>query len=209
MLTEAPPVKFNRIISFYNERHKNYGHTSKGLGWSNQEQQVKRFEVFLQMLPIGEYSLHDYGCGYGALLDFLGLHGRLPVAYYGTDICAKQVFRAKETLNKHGCEGNIFSTHFIMIPADFFIISGTFNVMIGNNLSTWEKYIEIMLSTINLCSHKGFGFNILTGKVEHGLYASEPKRWTDFCSQFGKCEVISGYLPGDFTILIRKEVNVQ
>ena len=203
MLVEAPSVNFKSIERFYKDRSEKYGWSFKGAGWSSPIEQSERFRALSNMLPFGEYSLNDYGCGSGGLLDFLSSCHKLPSVYHGIDTCISQIKRLQIRLDRYKLDGHAMVSSHPITKTDFTVASGTFNVMLGNTEKYWEEYVEDRIAMMDIYSSSGFGFNLLSGEVGVGLYRSTPGRWIELCEKLGGCTLLS-YPPGNFTILVRK-----
>ena len=65
--------------------------------WPNVVSQYLRFVQLLKLCRFGQpFSLNDFGCGYGALLEFLAMrHSDAAVSYRGIDISRAMVVAAR------------------------------------------------------------------------------------------------------------------
>ena len=60
------------IINYYDEKSKEHGAVSKGVDWNGKESQYLRFDVLSNIFKEkADFSLLDYGCGYGEFLNYL------------------------------------------------------------------------------------------------------------------------------------------
>ena len=66
-----------RVAEYYSEKVRQHGETASGVDWNSTESQKTRFDQLLRIVPseAADYSILDYGCGYGALVDVLGERG--------------------------------------------------------------------------------------------------------------------------------------
>src|SRR4051812_17158589 len=78
------PAPLDQVARYYESKLAAHGATPAGVDWSSEQSQVVRFEQFAGLMRDVETSVLDYGCGYGAHLDFLRRHGHLG-AYTGFD----------------------------------------------------------------------------------------------------------------------------
>ena len=87
-----------------------HGDTPGGLGWNGGEAQIRRFEQLVKVIDLpGGFSLHDVGCAYGALYDFL--EPRYPdVVYTGWDVSNDMVRASGRCAAKRIAEWFIKST---------------------------------------------------------------------------------------------------
>jgi len=62
----------DKVGRYYSGRLHEHGASARGVDWNSEESQVLRFVQLARVLPpSGPFSVVDYGCGYGALVDFL------------------------------------------------------------------------------------------------------------------------------------------
>ena len=62
----------DKVGRYYSGRLHEHGASARGVDWKSEESQVLRFVQLARVLPpSGPFSVVDYGCGYGALVDFL------------------------------------------------------------------------------------------------------------------------------------------
>ena len=96
-----------RIIAtvgrYYTDRLRQFGPTPRGVDWNSADSQALRFSRLLELLPVPSdsdppTSLIDYGCGYGALADYLAEWGRT-LNYRGFDVSADMIAAAEA---RHG-----------------------------------------------------------------------------------------------------------
>src|SRR6476659_8504759 len=89
-------------------------------------------------------DLLDYGCGYGALLDYLIMHRFSLSKYIGFDISETMLKHARAL---HGDHSNTIFTNELdqIIPVDYVIASGVFNLKLDVDERAWQEYV---LSTL-------------------------------------------------------------
>ena len=109
------------------------------MDWSTASSQELRFSRLLQLLNDGDDgSLIDYGCGYGALLDYVRASGRR-VAYSGFDISETMIEAALRagTAPRPPFTADVSQ----LAPADYVVASGIFNVKLGHAPDAWWDYV--------------------------------------------------------------------
>jgi SAM-dependent methyltransferase len=200
------------IEEYYKARLKQFGPVPQGVDWNGNESQTLRFEQLTKIIHANNdhFSLLDYGCGYGALLDYLAEH-KINVQYSGYDISPDMILAAEL---KHPKAGVTWTSRAAdLITYDYVIASGIFNVKEGLGDAAWELYIKETLTQINDLSKKGFAFNILTeysdpAKKKAHLYYGSPAKLFDYCkTMFAKSvALLHDYPLYEFTILVRKNV---
>lgn len=199
------------VKHYYNQKLKKYGATPKGVDWNSSESQEIRFK---QLLTICEdekdFTINDYGCGYGALVDYMVRCG-YSFNYLGYDISSQMVleavFQHKEMSN---C--NFTSDENDLKKANYTIASGIFNVKLGYNDEEWKDYVLQTIGKLSEISIKGFSFNILSSYSEKkymrsDLYYANPLFFFDYCKKkFSKfISLLNDYPLYEFTIRVKKE----
>lgn len=197
------------IINYFDQKLLQYGPQAKGVDWNSEESQKLRFEQFVRLLPSElNFSILDYGCGYGALLKYLrekGFSGSLQ----GYDF-SKLMIKEAESLG----DPKVFWTSDAaqLTPADFTLASGIFNLKLNVQDDLWKQYIFETLFTFDALSVRGFCCNFLTSysdlhKQRRDLYYANPLEIFDFCkrklSRF--VTLVHDYPLYEFTVLVRKE----
>jgi SAM-dependent methyltransferase len=199
-----------KVGRYYSEKIEMYGPTARGVDWNSSESQVLRFE---QLMKICEgkktFSINDYGCGYGALIEYMVNCG-YDFKYYGFDISEKMIDKAKGLYGKlDNCE--FFTDESLLAVSDYSVASGIFNVKMRTDDKDWLEYILYMLERISTVSEKGFAFNVLTiysdkERMRSDLYYADPCFLFDYCKTgFSKyVALLHDYGLYEFTILVRK-----
>jgi SAM-dependent methyltransferase len=205
-------VSFDPILEkvgrYYTGRLQEHGTTAKGVDWNSEESQNLRFAQLARVLPSGHYSLVDYGCGYGALVAFLGQRGD-DFDYQGFDISPAMVARG---LEDHGGSRRRFVTSEAELDvADFALASGVFNVKLDTPAAEWTDYVTQTLAVLDRLGRRGFAFNMLTSysdadRMRADLYYGDPLRFFDLCKRsFSKqVALLHDYGLYEFTMLVRK-----
>lgn len=203
------------IHAYYSGTIKKYGATPLGVDWSCVPTQELRFLKLLRLCDFGApFSLNDIGCGYGALLDFLERqHSGMLVDYLGIDLVPAMI---RHACRLHRAPGRFIRGHTIPRVADYCVASGIFNVQLEQPLRVWEALIASTLDQMHQASTRGFAVNFMrappTGRpVRRGLYVTEPKRWSQYCTEHLRIRtrVIEGYGMPEFTLLARRRIRAS
>jgi predicted TPR repeat methyltransferase len=199
-----------RVGQYYSEKIQTHGATARGVDWNSPESQALRFR---QLLKVAEreapFSINDYGCGYGALADYLR-DENYAFAYRGFDISPQMVSKAEEL---HGGAEQVvfFSEEAQLTEADYTVASGIFNVKLQVAEAEWEKYVLSTIEKISNLSRQGFAFNVLTKYSDKefmrpDLYYADPLFLFDLCktrySRF--VSLLHDYPLYEFTVLVKK-----
>ncbi|MFM2048286.1 MAG: hypothetical protein RI955_834 [Bacteroidota bacterium] len=199
----------DEVSKYYNEKIKEHGASSKGVDWNGIESHNLRFEQLTKIIEADASSIIDYGCGYGAIIDYLDTKYK-NFKYTGFDIASEMIDAGNK---KYANRKNIsFHQKLDTIEKhDYCIASGIFNVRLKNNDADWEAYILATLHEMNNLCTKGFSFNILTSYSDKEymrdyLYYAKPDWLFDYCKRnfSKKIALLHDYELYEFTILVRK-----
>lgn len=198
------------VADYYSAKLAEHGETPLGVDWNGEESQKLRFEQLTKVIQQPEgFLLHDLGCGYGALFDYLKSRYQ-NFSYIGYDVSSDMIHAAQARY------ANSHNAHFIVAAespemADYAIASGVFNVKLGRGDAEWHEYLESTLDTLNRTSRRGFSFNCLTSysdadKMRDYLYYSNPCSLFDYCKRHFSRHValLHDYGLYEFTIIVRK-----
>lgn len=196
------------VAAYYTSTLERHGATARGVDWKDESSQVLRFEHLLAITDgAGPFTLNDYGCGYGAVLDALG--ARPMTEFVGYDISSAMI---EEARRRHGHRDNCrFVAALDELPrADFTVASGIFNVKLTHEDRAWREYMLQTVDTIAAHSRRGFAFNALTSysDPEHmraDLHYADPLFWFDHCKRkYSRFVALRHDYPlYEFTILVK------
>lgn len=199
----------NKVGRYYSNRLREHGTTARGVDWNSEESQILRFEQLAKVLPIGEaISVVDYGCGYGALVEFMEKRGG-GFEYQGFDVSKDMIDQARRD---HGGAHRRFTiSESDLQPVDFALASGIFNVKLDTAVEDWAEYVMHTLEQLDRLGSRGFAYNMLTSysdadRLRSDLYYGDPCRFFDHCKRtFSKqVALLHDYGLYEFTILVRK-----
>jgi len=198
---------------YYDKKLGAHGPSPKGVDWNSAVSQELRFEQLLKGCNTNNpFTLNDYGCGYGALAEYMTRQG-YRFEYRGFDLSQKMIESARE---KYGalshCE--FFSDQERLDIADFTITSGIFNVKLQTSDEEWKAYMLHTLGKIAGLSKKGFAFNVLSKYsdpqfMRDDLFYADPLFLFDYCKRnFSRfVAVLHDYPLYEFTVLVKKEAE--
>lgn len=196
------------VADYYTDKVRAHGATARGVDWNGEESQRLRFAQLAKLLPPeGEFSLLDFGCGYGALFDFLAQdHERL--RYTGFDISPAMIAEARK---RHPEISFIQAIEQLPDEVDYVLASGIFNVKLGFEESRWYDYLFKTLDEFNRVASGGFAFNCLTWysdleRKRPDLYYPEPEALFKLCkSRYARnVALLHDYDLYEFTVIVRK-----
>lgn len=203
-------IILKNVERYYSQKIEEHGAVPAGVDWNSEDSQLVRFDQLLKVTSqlTDAFSLLDFGCGYGALYEFMKPRiGKFN--YSGYDISESMIMEAKKSINDEVAK---FTTNIDeLVQHDVTVASGIFNVKQNSTEEDWFQYVKETLFKINLLSLKGFSFNMLTSysdsdRKRNYLYYPNPCDIFDFCKKEFSKEValLHDYNLYEFTILVRK-----
>jgi cyclopropane fatty-acyl-phospholipid synthase-like methyltransferase len=199
------------VRDYYDMKLREHGPTPAGVDWNSPESQTLRFRQLLKICDSSSpFSINDYGCGYGALVDYM-ISQAYEFSYTGFDLSNQMIAEARKI--HQGIDSCRFvSDESLMKQADYTIASGIFNVKQQFAEKEWESYVFDTIRKITLLSRRGFAFNVLTKysnpeRMRPDLYYADPLSLFDYCKRnFSKfVALLHDYPLYEFTILVRSE----
>lgn len=198
-----------RVERYYTTKLQTHGATPAGVDWNSPHSQQLRFQQLLQIAPEGNFSLLDYGCGYGALCEWLRQAG-IDCAYQGYDLSPAMIDTARQ-LHGETLQRSFTSNEVDLAPCDVTVASGIFNVKLEHTDAEWEAYVFDAIRRLAGLSRVGFSFNLLTSysdpeRQRADLYYGDPCAFFDHCKRNYSRNValLHDYGLYEFTILVRK-----
>jgi SAM-dependent methyltransferase len=199
------------VAEYYAEKLRQHGATPRGVDWKNAEGQALRFSMLLRLVPSNarDFTLDDYGCGYGALLDHAVGAGHA-VDYLGLDVSSGMIAEAR---NRHPADAARF-VEGTRSPrrADYAVASGIFNVRLQAPIADWERHVLATLDNLHAASTKGFSFNCLSRISDPAfrkdyLYYADPGFYFDLCmTRYARnVALLHDYGLYEFTILVKMQ----
>jgi len=200
-----------KVKSYYSEKVLQFGATPAGVDWGSPESQQLRFKQLVKLCDGSTiFSINDFGCGYGAMYDFLTRQG-FQFQYSGYDWSDSMIDEARRlNAKRNNCE---FTVGDFLREADYTIASGVFNVKMDVDSREWERYVLEVLEKIDQASRRGFAFNILTRYsdpefMKDHLYYPDPCFYFDYCKKKFSMHgaLLHDYSLYEFSILARKDI---
>ncbi|HSV60925.1 MAG TPA: class I SAM-dependent methyltransferase [Variovorax sp.] len=200
------------VERYYTSKVRRHGPTPLGVDWNSPMSQRLRF---VQLLKVVDWtavplSLHDLGCGYGALLEHLqDRHQDAGVQYLGSDLSVEMIKHAGRLWASH-VDARFDLTATPLPVVDYTVASGIFNVCLGYSVTDWEDHVAATLAQMHASSCRGFSVNFMTQRTlferpatAGQLYATEPDRWMTYCAKQLNCKIccVQDYGLNEFTLL--------
>jgi SAM-dependent methyltransferase len=200
----------DQVKSYFDQRIQEHGASPRGSDWNSATSQNTRFDQLLKVVEAQTFSLLDYGCGYGALADYLALTG-LDVDYYGYDILESAIATARQ-VHRDQPRRSFFTEKMQLPVCDYTVASGIFNFRGEQSFEDWTDYVLSVLQEFNQLSRRGFSSNFLTkysdaDRMRTDLYYADPLFLFDYCKRNCSKNValLHDYRLYDFTLIIRKD----
>ena len=198
----------DQVATYYAGKLAAHGPTPAGVDWSSEQSQLVRFEQFMGLIDRADLSICDYGCGYGAFLDFLRGRGHTG-AYTGLD-AARTMVEAAATLHAGDGSARFVSDRAAIDACDVTVASGIFNVRLTTPVHEWQQYMESTIDDLVSLSRRGFAFNVLTSysdadRQRADLYYADPRQVFDHCMRRWprRVSLLHDYGLYEFTICVR------
>lgn len=207
---EAEEDRIARIQWLYTLAVKRHGCRAKGVGWRDRTGQLLRFAQLVRLMegePHGApVTVNDLGCGYGALFPFLLTQRAVTVAgYVGYDMTRAMVAQARSAIRDR--RARFLLSDRATVEADYGFASGTFNVLAGGDEDFWRGDVIAQLRAFARMNRKGFAFNMLGldhPRRDQLMFYTAPDAFRDAFEADGmETTLLDGYMPGDWTMLVR------
>ena len=195
---------------YYAGKLKAHGADHRGVDWNSRESQELRFEQLLRICGSEFADVNDYGCGYGALADYLSGKGA-PFRYCGYD-AAPEMIEAAIARHGHDPHSVFFADRSAVGRRPFTVASGVLYVKQQASEADWWAYVRDALDDLAALSEKGFAFNLLTSysdahrRQPHLFYAAPEDVFRYCIGRFSRhVAVLHDYPLYEFTVLVRTE----
>lgn len=200
----------DHVKSYFDKRIQEHGASPRGSDWNSEVSQNVRFDQLLRVIEAQSFSLLDYGCGYGALADYLTTKG-FDADYYGYDILESAIETACQ-VHADKPHRSFFTDKSQLPVCDYTVASGIFNFRGEQSFEDWTGYVIAVLHEFDRLSRRGFASNFLTkysdaDKMRADLFYADPLFLFDYCKRnFSKnVALLHDYRLYDFTLLVRKD----
>jgi SAM-dependent methyltransferase len=209
----------DEVLDFYRAKLAEHGPTALGVGWPGEDRQIVMFDQLLKICSSPRsgardthFSLLDYGCGYGALLQHLLTNSWTFDRYVGFDLLPEMASAGKQLFRNHQRIAEFTADSGSLSPVDYVVCSGMLNVKQNADQSAWQVHVLQLLDRMWSFAKKGMAFNSLTtysepGKMRGDLFYADPCFLFDYCKRnFSRhVALLHDYGLWEFTILVRRD----
>jgi SAM-dependent methyltransferase len=176
-----------QVRQYYEGKLADHGATARGVDWNSEESQLLRFRELARLFDTDvDGAVIDYGCGYGAMAEFIRRGGHSG-PYCGFDVSERMIEAARA---RYGAlpDCRFESNRAAVEPAMYTVASGIFNVKQDASDEEWRGYVHETIADLRRLSTRGFAFNALTsysdpGRKRPDLYYADPLELFDYCKR--------------------------
>lgn len=161
---------YTTIVKHYESCYQKHGDNCLGVGWNNQNDLSKRFEVMLGVIKgdsSNKIKLLDLGCGTAMLYEYIQDKKNNNIIYSGLDLSAKyiEVSRRKFPRNKFYLL-DILEDDKALPQFDYIVMNGVFTQKRDLTFDQMFEYMKNMVLTAFRKIDKGIAFNVMSQKVD-------------------------------------------
>lgn len=206
--------KYLAIAKHYEDCFKKHGATPKGVDWPNLKDALKRHQVMLAPASMHEsFTILDFGCGYGHLLDTLNSQfNDRKWLYTGMDISSEFIGFCQSQHPEHQFICQDILTSPAKVKADHVIANGVFT---EKRELDWDNMWHFFTSTIKALwqmTDKTLSFNLMSKNVDwerDDLFHVSLDQLTEFlCKHLSRNFVIdNNYGLYEYTVHVYKQNN--
>lgn len=202
----------NQIKEYFQDKLDRFGTSPRGADWNSPEAQNLRFDQLLKVIDQpSNFTVLDYGCGYGALANYMLENGLRYTRYYGYDILPSAIETARSIYADSTALLHFTTELESLQRVDFAVASGVFNIRLDSPYQIWTEYVIEKLTYLNDMTKRGFSSNFLTkysdaDRMKPQLYYADPCYLFDYCKRhFSRnVAILHDYDLYDFTLIVRK-----
>lgn len=208
-MTEVKPPR--SLVEQYRQSFSEHGDTPAGVQWPRGRQSL-RFDALTRHFPSDNFSVLDYGCGLGHLKPYLDQRFD-NVEYRGADLVPEFINAASAKFPN--AKILLIDSHDQLTePVDHVVISGTFNIIEGDDRDAYLDMVKQTLLHLFALSQMSLSINFMTDQVDFmqpGALHVNPGEMMEFmrAEMSPRILVDSSYMPYEFTLVVFKDSEIQ
>ena len=161
---------YTTIVKHYESCFQKHGDNCLGVGWNNQNDLNKRFEVMLGVIkedPLSKTELLDLGCGTAMLYEYIQNRRLNNIIYSGLDLSPQyiEVSRKKFPGSKFYLL-DILDDDTALPQFDYIVMNGVFTQKRNLAFDQMFEYMKNMVLTVFGKARKGVVFNVMSKEVD-------------------------------------------
>jgi SAM-dependent methyltransferase len=201
----------NEIIrDYFSKRIAQHGASPKGVDWNTSDAQELRFAQLLKVVDKpGRFSITDWGCGYGGLLDYLTARTD-DFDFVGFDITPDVLSEARKA-HPNAANATWVGRVEDLKATDYVVAGGVYNIKFDTAHGDWQKHVLEQLTAMFAFADRAMAATFLTSysdppKQRPDLYYANPLEFFDFAKRTlsPNVAVLHDYGHWDFTLIVRK-----
>ncbi|VVN26814.1 class I SAM-dependent methyltransferase [Pseudomonas fluorescens] len=210
MSQESKNNAVNSIVEQYQRAFREHGDTPASVLWPRGRQEL-RFDALTRHIRQDGFSILDYGCGLGHLKSYLDQRFDC-VSYFGVDLVPDFVDAVKAKYPSAKMK-LVSSFEDVSEAVDHVIVSGTFNLVVGDDVSAYlETVKKTLLHLFSLC-RVSMSVNFMTDKVDFqqaGAHHVNVEGMFRFLSGnlSSRLLIDHSYMPYEFTCVVFKDDGI-
>jgi len=150
----------HRMTDHYRMLLAKYGDSAEAAQYSSRESQFRRFAALARIGDLRGKRVLDFGCGTGALHDYLVTVGQMPALYHGVDIVSEFFDIARQKIpGGQFCHPDTLGD----ARCDYAFVSGVFNNRKRGNRKFWQESVRSLFARCDI----GLAFNMMSTHVDY------------------------------------------
>ena len=199
-----------KIINSYSKAFKKYGDSPKSVMWPKGRQE-ERFNALMRFIPReSSFSILDYGCGLGHLLNFLEENYK-EYDYSGCDIVEDFIVHNSYKYKN----STFFNSHNQRITSkyDHIVASGVFNILYTDDEVQHKNIVFKTIKMLFKQTNKSLTINFMTDQVDFKsptAYHQNIIELYEFCYNniTKRLNIDQTYMPYEFTITLFRNQEI-
>ncbi len=200
------------VVDKYKQQFTLHGRSGTSL-FAPKDRNKVRFSAIEKNISYGlnNWTLLDYGCGFGNLNSYLKSCRTDAFTYHGVDI-VEEFINSNKNIEPEIDYKLICSYEDIKENYDYISIVGVFNMMYCNSIQVHKKIVQDTVKYLFSKCNKWISINFMTddvGYVQGDAYHQNPVEFYNYAYNNLSKRIIldQSYLPYEFTITIYKDEN--
>lgn len=199
-----------QMIGLYQQAFREHGDSPASVLWPRGRQEL-RFNMLSKHINKQRFSVLDVGCGLGHLKDYLERHFD-DVEYHGVDLVPEFVESIRSRCPEVKVE-LISSVSELNFPVDHVMISGAFNIVVGESAAAYYQEVKkALLHLFSLC-RVSLSVNFMTDRVDYQQAGAHHVNVEDMYrflrdNLSARLLIDQSYMPYEFTCVVFRDDEI-